>query len=178
MEVNSQFFPKANYSKPNAVIPSITLSTLKHTASVRIKCGTQSKPETCWNIDNYWLCIGNGDGVKTWSWGSHTRQQASVWHAHEHTQGQAGAGLEVCLWGLCSWAKSKSGQCRSGEPSIKIHILNSMYVPPEGFKSEVFRSECVEFCNNQYSHHLVKWTTDAEASFIRTPIQTGNGLGR
>lgn len=45
-------------------------------------------------------------------------------------------------------------------------------------KSKIFRSNFIEFCNNQYSHHLIKWTTDAEAPFIWTPVQTGNGLGR
>lgn len=36
----------------------------------------------------------------------------------------------------------------------------------------------MEFCNDQYSYHLIKRTADAETPFIWTPVETGNGLGR
>lgn len=61
---------------------------------------------------------------------------------------------------------------------IPERSLNSLSVALEGFKSKVFRSNFVEFCNNQYSYHLIKWTTDAQTPLIWTPVQTWNGLGR
>lgn len=61
---------------------------------------------------------------------------------------------------------------------IPEHTLSPMSAPLEGCKSQIFRSNFMEFCNNQYSYHLIKWTTDAETPFIWTPVQTGNGLSR
>ena len=59
---------------------------------------------------------------------------------------------------------------------IPERILHSLSICFGGF--QIQRSNFVEFCNDQYSHHLVKWTTDAQTSLIWTPVQTWNGLSR
>lgn len=59
---------------------------------------------------------------------------------------------------------------------IPERILYSLSICFGGF--QVQRSNFVEFCNDQYSHHLVKWTTDAQTPLIWTPVQTWNGLSR
>lgn len=85
------------------------------------------------------------------------------------------AGPEVCIWVLFS---SSNPTLFNENQRIPERSLNSLSIALEGFKSKVFRSNFVEFCNNQYSYHLVKWTTDAQTPLIWTPVQTWNGLGR
>lgn len=63
------------------------------------------------------------------------------------------------------------------DQGIPKHILYSLSVLLGIFKSRVFRSNCLEFGNNQHSHHLVKWSTDTKPPFVRTPVQACNGLG-
>lgn len=53
---------------------------------------------------------------------------------------------------------------------IPKYILNCTSVPPEMFKSKACRSDCLEFGNDQYPHHLVKRSADAKAPFVRAPV--------
>lgn len=142
-----------------------------------------NKCNICLNTDKYQFFLWNGGKGAELALETEVPRSAAAnqgqarWREHTacwafHTQREASP--EVYIGGLFSSGKSNFAQ---GGPEKAQHILNSMSVLLKGLKSKVFRSNFMEFCNNQHSYHLIKWTTDAETPFIWTPVQTGNGLG-
>lgn len=117
---------RLNYLKPGVMVKYVTL-------------GSKNKFKTCLNAEKYQLFRRDGGEMSSAGSGDSgppTLQQTSpspVDGTHLsgfHTRREAG--LDVCIWGLFSSVKSNSA---SEGQRIPGHVLNTLSVPPEGFRS-------------------------------------------
>lgn len=115
--------------------------------------------------------------------GKRNKAGAGVWglHVQQHA-GQASKHPKMLEAGwLCAHgchSSLKSNRLQWGQRMQNTDQVTVLWATLWTMSSEKSESNGLELCNYQHTHHLVKWTTDAEPPFVRTPVQTGDGLSR